>query len=91
MGVPNNEPVTLDQQSHQEIKTPAGKGSKGPNLVTGDDGNVYLSWIEPDEEKGNIFKFATYNEDTWSQPGIITQGDDWFVSESDYLFLAVAR
>ena len=31
------------------------------------------------------------NEDTWSQPGIITQGDDWFVSESDYLFLAVAR
>ena len=60
IGCSYNEPVTLDQQSLQEIKTPAGKGSKGPNLVTGDDGNVYLSWIEPDEEKGNIFKFATY-------------------------------
>jgi hypothetical protein len=88
-GCSNNEPVRLDQQSIQEIKTPAGKGSKGPNLVTGDDGYVYLSWIEPDEEKDNMFKFSSFKENAWSQPGIITQGDDWFVSESDYSFLAV--
>ena len=89
IGCSQNEPVTLDQESIQEIKTSSGKGSKGPNLVAGDDGNVYLSWIEPDEEKGNIFKYALYKESKWSQPSIITQGDDWFVSEADYSSLTV--
>lgn len=73
-----------DLLSIKELSNPAGVGSAEPNLFVGYNGQVYLSWIEAIEHGDHALKFAVYQENTWSKPKTIAQGDNWFVNWADF-------
>lgn len=73
------EPVTVDH-----LPTPAGAGSAEPNLATGPDGRVYLSWLEPETDSVHALRFAVLDGDEWSEARTIARGDDWFVNWADF-------
>jgi len=67
-----------------EIPSPAGDGSAEPNLSTGPDGRVYLSWIDTADAVASL-KFSVLGENqSWSTEGLIAKGEHWFVNASDY-------
>jgi len=63
--------------------------SEGPNLATGPDGKVYLSWLEPAQPKGYALKFSVRGPQGWSAAKTIATGTNWFVSAVDFPSLAV--
>jgi len=71
------------------LKTPDIAGSEEPNLVTGKDGRVYLSWLEPVAPKGFALRFSVRGPQGWSAAKTIAKGDKWFVSPADFPTLAV--
>ena len=56
-------------------------------MFTDSKGVVYLSWIEK-KGKENYFKFSTLENDKWSEPVVISSGNNWFVNWADYPMLA---
>jgi hypothetical protein len=71
------------------LKTPDIAGSEEPNLVTGRDGRVYLSWLEPVAPKGFALRFSVRGPQGWSAAKTIAKGANWFVSPADFPSLAV--
>jgi hypothetical protein len=76
VGDPTPESVTA-------MVTPAATGSMGPNLATGSDGTVVLSWIEPDGD-GHALRFSVLAEAGWEAPRTVARGDTWFVNWADF-------
>jgi hypothetical protein len=71
------------QTNVTEISSPAGSGSAEPNLTTGPDGRVYLSWIDTADTMSSL-KFSVLGDNqTWSPAGLVAQGEHWFVNSSD--------
>jgi beta-lactamase class D len=62
---------------------PAGPGSMGPNLATGPDDEIVLSWMEPSGD-GHLLRYSTFGAAGWSAPGTVAQGDNWFVNWADF-------
>jgi len=62
--------------------------SAEPYLFTGENGEVYLSWIEKRKDS-SLLKFSTLVNDKWSEPNVIASGDNWFVNWADYPMVAV--
>ncbi|MEW5927626.1 MAG: sialidase family protein [Gemmatimonadota bacterium] len=73
----------------REIPSPAAPGSAEPNLAAGDDGRVYLSWIEPAPDSAHALRFAVLEGGRWSAPRTVASGRDWFVNWADFPSLAV--
>ena len=69
------------------ILSPADSVSAEPYLFTDKNGVVYLSWIEKTKEKSTL-KFSMLNKEKWSEPRVISSGDNWFVNWADYPMLA---
>lgn len=61
----------------------AAPGSKSPNLATGPNGEVVLSWIEPAGE-GHALRFSLFDHGHWSAPQTVASGSDWFVNWADF-------
>jgi hypothetical protein len=72
-----------------ELKAPAAAGAEGPNLTTGPDGRVYLSWLEPTASNGYALRFSVRGPQGWSAPKAIATGTNWFVSAADFPSVAV--
>ena len=53
-----------------------------PDLVTTAEGDLLLSWIQPDGE-GHALAFARWHDGRWSDVRTIARGDDWFVNWAD--------
>ena len=70
--------------SIKEIANPTGEGSAEPNLSVGEDGQVYLSWIEKRDNENPALKFSVRRGKNWSMPQIIAQGENWFVNWADF-------
>ncbi|MCY3630210.1 MAG: sialidase family protein [Bacteroidota bacterium] len=70
--------------SFQDIVSPAGPGSSTPTLHTTNEGVVLLSWVEPHTEGGHVLRFSQLEQDGWSEPITIVQGEDWFVNWADF-------
>jgi hypothetical protein len=70
------------------LASPADTASAEPYLITDKNGLVYLSWVEK-EKQGNFLKFSTLKNEQWSQPQLISSGDDWFVNWADYPVVAM--
>jgi hypothetical protein len=66
------------------LVSPAANGSGEPNLATGPDGRVYLSWLEPHGNSAHALRFSTLEEDGWSAPRTIAQRSDFFVNWADF-------
>ena len=68
-----------------DVKSPAGSGSAEPNLTTGSDGRVFMTWLEPGQQgKGSILYFSTLQSQAWSAPKVIARGSNWFVNAADF-------
>jgi hypothetical protein len=66
------------------LASPAATGSGEPNLATGPDGRVYLSWIEPQGDSAHALRFSTLGDDGWSAPRTIARRPDFFVNWADF-------
>ncbi|MCH8957282.1 hypothetical protein IIA28_18500, partial [candidate division KSB1 bacterium] len=71
-----------ERLSIKEISNPAGESSAEPNLSVGDDGQVYLSWIEKKDDLATL-KFSVRQGISWSSPQIVGQGENWFANWAD--------
>ena len=58
-------------------------GSMAPNLATGPDGTVAISWIEPDST-GHALRFSILTGEGWQNPRTVARGDNWFVNWADF-------
>jgi hypothetical protein len=72
-----------------EIPSPAAPGSGEPNLATGPDGKVYLTWIEPAADSAHALRWSALDGAQWTAPRTIATGRDWFVNWADFPALAV--
>ncbi|MDH5367739.1 MAG: hypothetical protein OEW67_12180 [Cyclobacteriaceae bacterium] len=72
------------------IDSPAGENSEEPYLTKGADGNLYLSWIERNDNVATL-KYAMWQDDSWSTPERIAEGSDWFVNWADYPAIAINK
>ena len=70
-----------------QLSSPANDSCSEPYLFTDSKGLIYLSWIEK-KGKENYFKFSTLENDKWSEPVVISSGNNWFVNWADYPMLA---
>ena len=70
--------------SFQEIEDPAAPGSGEPNLHATASGDVFLTWVEPGLETKHALRFARLEDQAWSAPQTIAEGDDWFVNWADF-------
>lgn len=67
----------------RSLEVPATKGSMGPNLASGPDGTVILSWMEPAGE-GTALRYSSFGDEGWGSPVTLIQGDSWFVNWADF-------
>lgn len=72
-----------DPQPPQELGVAAAEGSAQPHLAVGEDGTVILSWLEPAQD-GYALRLATSDGGSWSSPGTVAGGGDWFVNWADF-------
>src|SRR5262252_3095679 len=73
-----------------DVKSPAGSGGAEPNLATGPDGRVFMTWLEPAAQgKGNVLYFSTLQSQAWSAPKAISRGTNWFVNAADFPSMTV--
>lgn len=75
----------------QGVDSPAVSNSSLPYLIAGDDGNLYMSWIERGDSNQIAFKFSVLEDEGWSAPELIAEGDNWFVNWADYPMMAVDK
>lgn len=47
-------------------------------------GELYLSWIEYQDEQTDVLYFATFQDQQWTPKKEITRGDNWFVNWADF-------
>src|SRR5687767_4422364 len=69
------------------LTSPADSISAEPYLFTDKNGVVYLSWIEKMKQQ-YFLKFSTISNDQWTEPKVISSGNNWFVNWADYPLLA---
>lgn len=67
-----------------EGQSPAGADSREPELFSTADGRVILSWVEKSGEKGYALRFAVRDQQGWSEPRTVSEGDNWFVNWADF-------
>jgi len=67
----------------KQLVSEANDHSLTPNLFTSDNGDVYLSWLEKNDDAVQ-FKFSMFNENIWNTPKLISEGNNWFVNWADF-------
>lgn len=68
----------------READSPAGAESREPELFTGADGRVILSWVEKRGGETYALRFAVRDPSGWSEARTVAEGDDWFVNWADF-------
>ncbi|MDH3709055.1 MAG: exo-alpha-sialidase [Cyclobacteriaceae bacterium] len=66
------------------ISVPANPGSVTPYLSKGPSEHVYLSWQEPLDSIRTALRFSRLEDNRWSTPKTIVEGENWFVNWADY-------
>lgn len=61
------------------LESPSGITASLPHLVTGNDGKLYLSWVETNGDTA-VFKYASRQNTGWSTAKEISKGTNWFVN-----------
>jgi hypothetical protein len=67
----------------QLLETPTPAGSGQPDLTSGPDDAVTLSWLEPGADEEIALRQSTLRAGTWSDPRTVVQGTDVFVNWAD--------
>lgn len=64
--------------------SPAGPGSREPNLATLPDGRIVMSWMEPRGAEHLMLRTATFDGRRWTTPVTIAEGDSFFANWADF-------
>lgn len=72
-----------EQLVFYEFPNPAASPSAQPWIATGDDGALYLSWIESDKDGLHNLLFSSFKNASWTEPELIASGNNWFVNWAD--------
>lgn len=80
--------VSSSAQEARLIPTPTEAGSGQSNLAVGEDGRVYLSWIERLGKGRFALRFSVLESGGWSSPRTIAEGENWFINWADFPSLA---
>jgi hypothetical protein len=76
--VPEEVKVEIVKTIQQE-----GTNFEEPFLFNSNEDKTFLSWIEKNEGFSQL-KFSTFEENKWSDPILVAEGDNWFVNWADY-------
>ncbi|MCR9250995.1 MAG: exo-alpha-sialidase [bacterium] len=74
----------------QTLDSPAGESSSLPYLVKGNDGKLYMSWVN-EENDSTFLRYSVFENGTWSSPELIKIGTDWFVNWADYPMMSINK
>jgi hypothetical protein len=66
------------------LPSPAATGSGEPNLTTGPEGQVYLSWLERTGDSTHALRFSVLEGNGWTTPRTIAERGDFFVNWADF-------
>src|SRR5215510_2809822 len=75
----------------QPTQSPADGDSREPDFTATHDGRVILSWVEKVSGKGYALKLAMLDQNGWSEPRTVSQGENWFVNWADFPSVASLR
>lgn len=64
--------------------SPTNGDSREPELTATRDGRIILSWVEKIGEKRYALRAAIRDDQGWSQPNTVAQGENWFVNWADF-------
>jgi len=67
-----------------EIENPSNNNSGESSLLIGQDGNVYLSWIDMEQDTISKLQFAELNSGIFENAKTIAEGPNWFVNWADF-------
>ena len=76
------------EKTTTDLPSPAKLGSQLPRLTKSKHGEVFMSWVESKEGTASLF-YSKLIENEWSEPQLISQGNNWFVNWADYPSLMV--
>ena len=82
-GCGGESPPAAHTSALQSLSVPAAAGSLGPNLASGPDGQVVLSWVEP-AGGGHRLLYSVLGGDAWGEPSQVSGGDNWMVNWADF-------
>lgn len=68
--------------------SPSGEMASLPHLIKGGDNMLYLSWVEKSDSNWVYFKYSKLSDGEWTDPELISKGNDWFVNWADYPMIA---
>lgn len=72
------------QPKRVSLASPAGSQSGEPNLFVSPEGKLYLSWIEAAGDSASKLCYSVLEDEAWSEPATIAQGNNWFVNWADF-------
>jgi hypothetical protein len=79
---------SADDVRVEELASPAPPHSELSRVSRDEKGNVYLSWVTR-SDRGAQLSYARLNDDAWSEPVSIGQGENWFVNWADFPMLSM--
>lgn len=88
---PNHEGNKTNESGLKDLTSPVGENASLPHLVKGGDNNLYLSWVEKGDSNWVEFKYSMLDNNQWTEPELISKGNDWFVNWADYPQLSVDK
>lgn len=74
----------------KQLASPSEASSGEPYLFTDEIEKTYLTWMEEKNDSSKM-KYATLQEEGWSQPHEIVKGANWFINWADYPAIAVTK
>ena len=72
------------------LASPAPSNSSLSRLVRDEAGQVYLSWVNQDNELAQLV-YSKLMDTGWSNPIVIGEGADWFINWADFPMLSVSN
>ncbi|MCS3758142.1 hypothetical protein [Salinibacter ruber] len=75
--------TSASPEAGTRLDGPAPAESGQPHLHAGEDGTVWMSWVEPVGEDRHALRYATLDDTSWAPPRTAARGGDWFVNWAD--------
>ncbi|MEQ9403587.1 MAG: exo-alpha-sialidase [Cyclobacteriaceae bacterium] len=83
--------TNTEETTDTSFDFPGGTNASLPHLTKGGDDNLYLSWVEKGDSNWVNFKYSMLDGNQWTEPELISGGDNWFVNWADYPMIAVDK
>ena len=68
----------------RESESPATGDTREPDLNATADGRIVLSWVEKLDAKRYALRMALRDQNGWTEPQTVAQGDNWFINWADF-------